>query len=83
LYSRSLNLFDIYVPSTLRLYNKPKVKNWDLTLIKTGLKVDDNGYNTIYAALNEELVNQNLFRLKLNMVARKRYLEFVLENIIQ
>jgi hypothetical protein len=64
-------------------HNKPKVKNWDLTLIKTGLKVDDNGYNAIYAALEEELVNKSLFGLKLNTVARKRQLEYVLENVIQ
>src|SRR5438309_1838611 len=63
--------------------NKPKIKNWDLTLIKTGLKVDDNGYNAIYTALKEELVNQNLFGLMLNTVARKRQLEYVLENVIQ
>ena len=62
--------------------NKPKIKNWDLTLIKTGLKVDDNGYNAIYMALKEELVNQNLFGLMLNTVARKRQLEYVLENVI-
>ena len=63
-------------------YNRSKVKNWDLTLIKTGLKVDDNGYNAIYAALEEELLNKNLFGLKLNTVVRKRQLEHVLENII-
>src|SRR5579871_6845927 len=64
-------------------YNKPKIKNWDLTLIKTGLKVDDSGYNTIYAALEEELINKNLLGLKLNTVAMKRQLEYVLENVIQ
>jgi len=64
-------------------YNKLNVKNWDLTLIKTGLKVNENGYNAIYAVLEEELINQNLFGLKLNTVARKRQLECVLENVIQ
>ena len=51
------------------------VRNWDLKLIKTGLGVDDVGYNAIYAALEEELVNQDLFGLWLNTVARKRQLE--------
>src|SRR5271167_2234068 len=63
--------------------NKPKIKNWDLTLIKTSLKVNDNRYNAIYVALKEELLNKNLFGLKLNTVVRKRQLEHVLENVIQ
>ena len=41
-------------------------------MIKTGLGVDDVGYNAIYVALEEELVNQDLFGLRLNIVARKR-----------
>ena len=59
------------------------VRNWDLKLIKTGLRVDNVGYHAIHAALEEELVNQVLFGLWLNTVARKRQLERVLENVIQ
>ena len=50
-------------------------KHWDLKLIKTGLRVDNVGYHAIHAVLEEELVNQDLFGLWLNTVARKRQLE--------
>jgi len=63
--------------------DEAKIKNWTISQIKTGLKLDNNGYNTIYTVLEEELRKEELLGLKLNTVARKKKLEKVLENIVK
>src|SRR5437667_12476743 len=68
---------------THELTNKAKIKNWTISQIKTGLKLNNNEYNIIYTVLEKELRKEELLGLKLNTVARKKKLEKVLENIVK
>ena len=63
--------------------DEAKIKNWTISQIKTGLKLDNNEYNTIYTMLKEELRKEELLGLKLNTIARKKKLEKDLKNIVK
>ena len=71
--------------ATLILYNDIYinliVKNWSTDLIKTGLRIDDVVYTSIYTAVEAKMVELGLLGQKLNTTSAKGMLHQVFTGL--